>query len=73
MCYLLAVTLRFVVAGLFSLVVTYCMHSLARSLWFLSLMIWTAKDCCVMLLLILGFFANLALKRLQVLNGATFP
>ena len=29
MCYLLAVTLRFVVAGLFSLVVTYCVRSLA--------------------------------------------
>ena len=49
----------------------YFMHLL----WFLSLIIWTAKECCMMLLLILGFFAKLALTCLcnYVFNCGTIP
>jgi len=53
--------LHFIVARpFFSLVIIYFMHSV----WFLSLIIWTAKECCMTLLPILGFFAKLALTRL---------
>jgi len=68
--FFLTVTLHFIVARLFGLVIIYCMHSI----WFLSLIIWTAKECCMMLLLILGFFAKLALTHLcNAINCGTFP